>query len=142
MFAFAPEVSRLFIHGRRVDPEALVPYIRIMAPFLPLWAASNPILAGTRGFGTMIPTVAVDNFGKPGARPILAFAVISAGLGAWALALSWSVLIPLGTVVAFLWLIALLKRAEHAERSWRRHRTPRRQLRSSASSRRSPGDGP
>src|SRR5207244_2507673 len=53
---FAPQLSRLFVHGRgSVHRDALVPYLRLMAPFLPLAAASGVILAGTRGFGTMVP---------------------------------------------------------------------------------------
>ena len=110
---FAPQLSRLFVHGRgSVHRDALVPYLRLMAPFLPLAAASGVILAGTRGFGTMVPTVAVENFGKPSLRPVAALVVLAAGLGVAALALTWSILVAVGAAVGLLWLLKLLRRAE------------------------------
>jgi O-antigen/teichoic acid export membrane protein len=51
--------------------------------------------------------------------------VISAGLGATALALSWAALIPVGVVVALLWLRELLRRSDRTDGSRGRHRTPR-----------------
>jgi O-antigen/teichoic acid export membrane protein len=125
-FAFAPQISGLFVQAHsKIGSDALVPYIRLMAAFLPIAAVSNPLLAATRGFGTMLPTVTVDNFGKPGIRPVLAYLVIAAGLGATALALSWAILIPAGVAVALYWLMELVQRAESTDRVRMRHRTPR-----------------
>jgi O-antigen/teichoic acid export membrane protein len=59
--------------------------------------------------------VAVDNFGKPGVRPLLVYAVIAAGLGATAIALAWSIPIGVGLVVGGVWLARLTRRAERVD---------------------------
>jgi O-antigen/teichoic acid export membrane protein len=115
MYAFAPELSRLFVH-KADHANALVPYLHVMAPFVPLSAASSSILSATRGFGTMLPTVYVDNFGKPGVRPLLVYGVLSAGLGTAALALAWAGPIVLGLAYAGFAMWRLLRRAEANDR--------------------------
>jgi O-antigen/teichoic acid export membrane protein len=115
-YVYAPQLSHFFVRGDTARAGALVPYIRTLAPFLPLSAVSTAILSATRGFGTMKPFVAIDNFGKPGLRPLLTLAVISAGLGSTLLALSWGGPIALGFVAALACLWWLLRRAEHQER--------------------------
>ncbi len=125
MFAFAPEISRLVIHG--ADDEASVPYLRVLALFLPLSAASRVVLAGARGLGTILPFVVVENLGKSALRPLLALAVVLAGLGSVALALTWALPIAAGFLVAIAWLLVLLARRERGERP-RGERTESRQL--------------
>jgi O-antigen/teichoic acid export membrane protein len=112
LIVFAPQLSDLFIR----DPGragALVPYLRVLGPFVPIAAVSTTALAGTRGFGTMRPFVAVDNIGKPFLRFLLAFLVLAAGLGSLAVAMSWAVPVLLGLLVA---LRALWLRLRAAER--------------------------
>jgi O-antigen/teichoic acid export membrane protein len=110
LFVFAPEISRLIIRG--ADPDAAVPYLRVFAPFLPFASASAVIVAATRGFGTMVPLVGLDQLGKGAARLLLALAALASGLGGAALAVAWAVPIALACVLAGSALIALVRRGE------------------------------
>lgn len=110
LFALAPQLAELITHGRHADE--VVPYIRTLAPFVVLNAASTVVTSGTRGFHTMIPLVVVNNIGRPILRPILAFAVIAAGMGAVAVTLAYGLPVAAGFVVALLWLYRLVRRAE------------------------------
>src|SRR5262249_33087696 len=70
MFFWAPQLSRIFLHGQVNHQEALIPYLRVLAPFLPLSCAAAVALSGTRGLNSMIPFVALGNWLKPGLRPL------------------------------------------------------------------------
>jgi len=118
-WAFAPQLSHLFIHGhRRIGPDALIPYIRVLAPFFPIAAGSVVVIAATRGFGTMLPTASLDQILRQGIRPVAAQVVIGAGLGGGALVaatLGWPSLIVL--VFGGVWAVRLLRRAERRARA-------------------------
>jgi len=121
LWVFAPQLSHVFIHGTKAHADALVPYIRILAPFFPIAACSVVILAATRGFGTMVPTVALDQLGRLGSRPLGAIVVIALGLGGGALALATLGLPTLAVVVlAGIWGRSLLRRMERRARRARR----------------------
>lgn len=110
VFFFAPDLARNVVRDR---PDMGTSFLRLLAPFLPFAAASRVALAGTRGFNTMVPFVAVESIGKPSIRPIAILVSILAGLGSGAIALSWAVpeaLAFLGSAGAMLWL---LRREEH-----------------------------
>jgi O-antigen/teichoic acid export membrane protein len=126
VFVFAPQLSRVFIHGAR--REAAVDYIRLFAPFLPLATVTTVALSATRGFGTMVPYVAIQNVVVPGLRPLVIPLVLAAGLGVGAVALSWAIPVALGFVVTMVALVVLLRRAEHQDRASMGHRRSVRQL--------------
>ncbi|CAN5268812.1 flippase [soil metagenome] len=109
-FVLAPELSKLFEQGQ--EPEALVPYLRLLAFFLPLSTAFTVAMAATRGFGTMRPTVLLDKIAKPTGQVLASFLVIAAGYGSVAIALAYVGPIGAAMFVGTLWLIALLRRAE------------------------------
>jgi O-antigen/teichoic acid export membrane protein len=113
LFAFAGPLSRALIHGGAAAAQGSI-YIRLLAVFLPVSAASAIVLAGTRGFGTMVPFVAVENVGKPALRLVLLGLVWAAGLGSLAVALSWSVPIAAGLVAGLLALGRQLRRSQAA----------------------------
>jgi O-antigen/teichoic acid export membrane protein len=117
MFVFAPQLSRIFTehahHG--AGSIALVPYIRVFALAVPLTSLTTVILAGTRGFGTMVPSVAINNLAEPAIRPVLVLGVLVAGLGSVAVALAWVAPVALGIPVVVLWLYRLLRRAERRD---------------------------
>src|SRR5262249_52335230 len=96
------------------DRDALVPILRGMAPFIPLAAAAAVVLAGTRGFGRMVPTALIDNIAQPAARPILALGVIGLGLSGTALALSWAGPIAVSLAASAVVLVGLVRRVDQA----------------------------
>lgn len=118
-----PELANLFV--RRGEGTEAVPYIRLLAPFVPLAAATTVSLAGTRTFGTMIPYVSVQNVGMPLLRPLLVLAAIGAGLGATWIVLGYAVPTAIGFAVAVVSLFGLLRSSERREpRAIRRRSTP------------------
>lgn len=124
MYVFAPQLVHVFFHTRHRETEdSAVPFVRALAPFLPLSAASTVVLAGTRGFGAMVPAVVIENLSKPVARPILIFAAAAAGVGGTVVAFLWAGPIAVGFVGAVVWLYLLLGRAERHDRYSGRPRT-------------------
>jgi O-antigen/teichoic acid export membrane protein len=117
VYALAPQLAGVFV--RHASESEGVTYIRVVAPFLPLAAATTAALSGTRGFGTMFPYVAVLGVGVPALRPVLTLAVTMAGLGAMAVALAWALPVAGGFALAVVSLFGLLRREE------RRHRPTR-----------------
>ena len=76
---------------------------------MPVAAVFNVVLAGTRGLGTMAPTVAVDSLGRAAVQLVAVAVVQVLGWGALAVIVAWSTPYALGLVVAVMWLAALLQ---------------------------------
>jgi len=116
MYAFAPQLASLFFRTNHVaDPRAIT-LIRVLAPFVPISGISTILIAASRGFGAMIPTVSIENIGKPLLRTIAALAVVVLGLHATALGLGWGVPIVLGLIAIVGWNLQFLGRAERRDR--------------------------
>jgi O-antigen/teichoic acid export membrane protein len=113
MLVLSPELANVFV--RRGDGHEAVPYIRLLALFVPLGAATTVALAGTRSFGTMIPYVGVQNIGMPLLRPLLVVGAIAAGLGAVWIVLGYAVPTAVGCAIAVGSLFLLLGRSERRE---------------------------
>jgi O-antigen/teichoic acid export membrane protein len=110
MYVLAPQLVELLIHGsRRADA---IDYLRVLAPFLPLGTAATVAIQGTRGFGTMIPYVGLEDVGKPLLRPILVVTAIAAGMGGIAVSLAWALPVAIEFAVALASLAVLLRAAE------------------------------
>jgi len=109
LFFFAtPIANLLFSAAHRRDA---VTYMHIFAPFLPLASLMSTALAATRGLGTMLPYVVVQNIGLAVLRPALVLLVLTLGLGSQAIALAWAVPLALCTVAAFASTRFMLARA-------------------------------
>src|SRR2546427_3604370 len=123
MWLWAPQLAHIF--GRGQGSDQIAEFARWMAPFLPAGGVVLVLLAGTRGFGTMVPTVVVDRVGRPLVQVLLALGVIAAvGRNHALIALSWVIPQAVGAAVAIWWFWGLLLRAERKER--RRQGGPRR----------------
>jgi O-antigen/teichoic acid export membrane protein len=107
LFVLAPEVARVIAEDRISETTT---YLRIVAPCLPLATASGVVLAATRGFGAMLPFVAIERIGRSLLRLVLVVIVVAVGLGAAALMVVWVVPIAVGLVAAALWLWAIFER--------------------------------
>lgn len=112
MYGFAPKLASVFTHSH---PGPVTPLVRVLAFFLPISAAYTVVVAATRGFGTMVPSVIIDRLGKPALQPLLVLLVVLAGLSTSTVMLAWACPIGLGFVAAALWLSALLRRAERKQ---------------------------
>ena len=115
MWLWAPQLAHIF--GRGQGSDQIAEFARWMAPFLPAGGVVLVLLAGTRGFGTMVPTVVVDRVGRPLVQVLLALGVIAAvGRNHALIALSWVIPQAVGAAVAIWWFWGLLLRAERKER--------------------------
>jgi O-antigen/teichoic acid export membrane protein len=107
----APRLAVLFLlRNDLADREALARYMRLFAPVLPFTAMYFAVLAATRGFGTMMPTVAIERVGRTLAQVLLAGLVIVAGWGVTAMALAWELPFVVGLIFASVELAKLIRR--------------------------------
>ena len=88
MWAGADRLAEWFVGDRQVEGAA---FIRALAPFLPFATMATVALAATRGFGTMVPFVAIDSVLTPALKPLLVGTLLAAGLGTTAVATGWGV---------------------------------------------------
>ena len=112
VFVFAPQLAHAFIHG--ANRELGVQDLRLLAPFLPAGTAITVVLAGTRGFGTMLPYVTVYNIAVPVLRPLLVGLVLLAGMGTAAIAVAWAAPLAMGFLASVVILTILVRRMERA----------------------------
>ena len=114
VWAYAPELSNVF--AKQAPPRLLVPYLRVLGPLVPAAAAFTVVLAATRGFGSMRPTVVLDKFVRAGLQVALEVPVVLVlSLGGTAVALAWGGPFAVGLALALVWLFALLRKAERSK---------------------------
>jgi len=108
LFAFAPQLASLVSHGR--STAEIARFVRILAPFLPVATLIPVLIAGTRGFDSVLPLVTIANIAVPAARLLLLPVLLGAGLGLVSVALAWALPLTLGAL-GILWsLLALAER--------------------------------
>lgn len=112
VWMYAPELSNVF--AKQAPPRLLVPYLRVLGPLVPAAAAFTVVLAATRGFGSMRPTVVLDKFVRAGMQVALELPVVLLALGGTAVALAWGGPFAVGLALALVWLFALLRKAERS----------------------------
>jgi O-antigen/teichoic acid export membrane protein len=112
---FAPQLSHVF--AKQAPPRLLVPYLRVLGPLLPASAGLTIVLAGTRGFASMRPTVFLDKLVRSGLQVVCELVVVLLGLGAAAVAIAWGGPFVVALALSLVWLGSLLRRAERAEPS-------------------------
>ena len=112
LYVLAPQLADLVMHG--VDLSEGVANLRVLTPFLPLAAATTVALSGARGFGTMLPYVAVEYVAKPLLRPLLVLLAVGLGLGATGVILGWALPIAVGFPVALAVIVRLLRQTHAA----------------------------
>jgi O-antigen/teichoic acid export membrane protein len=113
VFALAPQLATVFFDASHEEKATEV--IRLIAPLVPLASATTVALAASRGFGTMVPYVAVQNIGLPAVRLVLVAAVTLAGLGSTAAVIAWGAPAAAAFAVAAAAVVMLLARAERSD---------------------------
>lgn len=107
---WAPHLTAVLIRGGG-EAEA-ASYLRALAPFLAVGAATTVVLTAVRGFGKQKFFVLVQNLGIPTARPPLVLAVLAFGAGGAWLAIAWAAPLLVGLVVGLGFLVVLVRRTE------------------------------
>ena len=95
--------------GTGSDPMVMTDYLRVLGAFVPIFAVYSAAVAATRGFGTMMPSVAIDKIATPMLQPLLIAIALAAGLGAGAVSFAYGVPFAVGLVAVSLWLRRLLE---------------------------------
>ena len=106
MVACTPALTAMVVDG---DPGHFASYLRGLALLLPFAAVSLALLAGTRGFRNMRPTVLVEYIGRPITQLAVIAGVVTAGADAL-LGLAWAVPYLPAALLAALWFAALRRR--------------------------------
>lgn len=83
----AGPLSSMFAEGSR---DLVAGMLRTLAAAVPLAALHEVFLAGTRGFGTMRPTIMIERVLRSVLQPVAIVVVALAGAEAGALALAWA----------------------------------------------------
>jgi O-antigen/teichoic acid export membrane protein len=114
-FVLAPQLAMVFMRG--IPAESAVLHIRVLTPFLPLATTTLVMLAVTRAFGTMLPTVLVENVGKPAIRVVLVLIAVAGGASTVGATVWWALPVAIGAVVAFQ-MVAVMVRKRQPDLSW------------------------
>ena len=118
LWMWAPQLAEIF--GKGEGRDQIADFARWMAPLLPAAGLIRVILSGTRGFGTMIPSVVVDKLGRPGIQLALALAILLVAGNGHAnhglIALAWALPFLIGTAGGLWWLWGLLLKEERRDR--------------------------
>lgn len=93
------------------DP-AVVDAVRVLACLLPVAAAYDVLLAATRGFDRIRPTVLVERVGRVSAQPLAVAVAVIAGGGLVGLTLAWALPYAGALLAAGWFLLRLLRHVE------------------------------
>ena len=98
--------------GGRREVETVTQMVTVLAFFVPIGALNLVVLAATRGYGTMVPTVTAERLVRTGTQLIfgLVCVIISAGT-AWLVG-GWGAGVALSLVIGVAWLRALWERRD------------------------------
>lgn len=92
------------------DEQLVGPFLRVLALFIPAAALSDVLLAGTRGFRAMRPTVVVDRIARQSSQLLLVLAVAFFGSVTW-LAAAWALPYLPAVLASGWWLRRLLRQS-------------------------------
>ncbi|MGK5498113.1 lipopolysaccharide biosynthesis protein [Streptomyces sp. URMC 125] len=91
--------------------DQAVAVVRLFALFLPVAALSLVLLGATRGYGSVVPFVGVEQMGKPVLRVVIAVPLVLVAPGVFALSAAWLAPALLGAAAA--WWSLRRSRAAH-----------------------------
>jgi O-antigen/teichoic acid export membrane protein len=108
----APALARVYENaGTNPDFDAdFATQLRVLAYFLPVAALSDSLLAATRGYRTMRPTVLIERLFRPGLQLVALAVVLFAGAHTTVFTVAWIGPYLPSAALAFLWLTSLMRR--------------------------------
>lgn len=109
MLAWAEPAAAFFASPDRAGEVAA--YTRVFAVVVPFAALHAVASSATRGFGTMKPSVAVEQIFKPASQVLLVALALAMGLSPTLLGMAWSLPLALGLIALAPWLRRLVNAA-------------------------------
>jgi O-antigen/teichoic acid export membrane protein len=126
-FAVAGPLGKTF--GTPTEAAEMTVLLRVLAPFIPVFALYEVGLAATRGYLRMAPTVVIENVVRPAAQLAAVWgARVVLGVGPIVLGLAWGVPLVGVAVVAAVALARLASAGDRRRRSTDHEPTPTREL--------------
>jgi O-antigen/teichoic acid export membrane protein len=118
---FAPTLARVFMsQGSLVLGSS---FLRSIAPYLAVAPLATVLIAGTRGFGSVVPFVTIQNIAVPLIRPLAIGALIAAGIATnHSVAHAWGIPWVLAAVAAAIVISTQLHSVMHRDQD---HEKPR-----------------
>jgi O-antigen/teichoic acid export membrane protein len=114
MWVFASRIAELAARNGQVE---YAHQLRVLAIFLPASALSDALLAGTRGFRAMRPTVMLDRILRPALQVVVLAVMLHIDVDtAPAFVVAWAAPYLISVVFAARALISLLRRSERSYR--------------------------
>ena len=101
VFAAAPWIAQASVDS--AQKHAFIGMLRVLAVGLPIAATYDLVLAQTRVYGSMRPTVLIEKFGRGIAQPVAILIVEAWGGGSLALAIAWTAPYLPGLLWALVW---------------------------------------
>lgn len=111
---FVPGLAGLLLPD--LDPGQAVVVLRLFAVFLPVTTVALVLLGATRGYGSVVPFVGVEQIGKPVLRVLLAVPVAVLAPSVAGLCAAWLVPGVLGAAAA--WVSLRRSRRAHPGNGW------------------------
>ncbi|MTE22151.1 oligosaccharide flippase family protein [Streptomyces sp. TRM43335] len=105
----SPTAALWLLPGLPQDQAVAV--VRLFAVFLPVATVSLVLLGATRGYGSVVPFVGVEQMGKPVLRVVIALPLVLLSPGVLALSAAW--LAPALPAAAAVWWALRRSRAAH-----------------------------
>lgn len=107
---YAPTLARVFMEqGSTVLGSS---FLRTIAPYLAVAPVATVLIAGTRGFGSVIPFVSIQSIALPLTRPLVIFVLVVAGVATdHRVANAWGVPWAIAALVAAMVILGQLRRA-------------------------------
>jgi O-antigen/teichoic acid export membrane protein len=108
IWAGADTIAATF--GGDESKDTIRDLLRVMAPVIPIASVFLALLGATRGYNTMVPTVALNRVGRAVIQPTTAAVVVVVGASITALAVGWVAPFVIGIGFAAAWLSRLNRR--------------------------------
>lgn len=111
----APLFARLAVRGHDLDEVAA--QVRMLAPFIPVAAGLNVVLAATRGFRDMRPTVVVESLGRSLLQLLTVVGALWLGARGVGVVFGWAIPYLVALIGGLAWLAVLIRRVRRRVRS-------------------------
>jgi O-antigen/teichoic acid export membrane protein len=106
---FSPTLARVFMQQGSTVLGAS--FLRAVAPYLAVAPVATVLIAGTRGFGSVIPFVTIQNIAMPLARPLVIGLLVVGGVTSdRAIATAWGLPWAVAAVIAVALVAGALRR--------------------------------
>lgn len=126
VFLMAPQLANWL--AKPAQEAEFTAMLRVLAVFLPVATVYDVLLAGTRAYGDIRPTVLVERLGRVGAQPVAVLVAAALGTGVVGLTFAWSLAYVPALLAACFFLLRAVRRQAPSPDEDRPAALPRREV--------------